>query len=190
MCNRIFRLGSLIVRPGLIVGPKDPTDRFTYWSLRIQKGGTVLVPGTPSRSVQVIDVRDLAAWIVEKVEERATGVYNVTGHPISFEKLLLECQKVCKSDVKLEWVGEEFLTTKEVKDWVELPLYLFSQRNMPGFLSVSIEKALKAGLRLRPLTDTISATLRWNEGRMGHTIQAGLDPAKEKELLDSWRQSQ
>lgn len=185
-----FPARSLIVRPGLIVGPKDPTDRFTYWPLRIQKGGTVLVPGAPSRSVQVIDVRDLAAWIVEKVEERATGVYNVTGHPISFEKLLLECQKVCKSDVDLEWVGEEFLTTKEVKDWVELPLYLFSQRNMSGFLSVSIEKALKAGLRLRPLTDTISATLRWNEGRMGHTIQAGLDPAREKELLDSWHQSQ
>jgi nucleoside-diphosphate-sugar epimerase len=185
-----FLSKTLIVRPGLIVGPNDPTDRFTYWPVRIQQGGTVLVPGSPSRSVQVIDVRDLAAWIVEKVEKRLTGVYNATGQPIAFEKFLSECQKVCKSDVKFEWVSEEFLTTKQVKDWVELPLILFNERNMPGFLSVKIEKALKSGLKLRPLSETIAATLRWNAGRTGHMMQAGLDPAKEKELLDLWDRHQ
>ena len=179
---------SLIVRPGMIVGPNDPTDRFTYWPVRISEGGVVLVPGMPSQSVQFIDVRDLARWIVDMIEKQVTGVYNATGHVMSFEQLLAECQRVCQTNVKLDWVSEKFLLEHQVKDWEELPLWLSSQKNMPGFLNISIEKALKSGLRLRPLSETISATLDWNNQRKEYTPQAGMDRNKEQKVLRLWKE--
>ncbi len=177
---------SLIVRPGLIIGPGDPTGRFTYWPKRIKEGGDILAPGDPKENVQFIDVRDLAAWIVDQVEQQTTGVYNVTGKPMPFQALLAECQNVTQANAQLHWVSEDFLNEHQVQDWVELPLWLSSRRKMPGFLNVSTEKASALGLTLRPLSHTIADILEWDEHRV-NSIQAGLNREKEEELLRLWR---
>src|ERR1700722_1401667 len=171
---------SLIIRPGLIVGPYDPTDRFIYWPRRIKEGGDILAPGNPTENVQFIDVRDLAKWIIDMVEQQATDAYNATGQSMSFETLLAECQRVTQTEATLHWVSEEFLIEHQVQDWVELPLWLSSQRNMPGFLNVSIEKAATAGLTLRPLAETLSAILDWDAQRENVGPQVGLDREKEQ----------
>jgi len=182
-----FPNSALIVRPGLIVGPYDLTDRFTYWANRISKGGDVLAPGNPATHVQFIDVRDLSKWIVDHVESEAVGAYNVTGKPISFESFLTECQKVSQSDVTLHWVSEDFLIEHHVQDWIELPMWLSSARNMPGFFNVNTDKATQAGLAIRPLCDTIAATLKWDTERENVTRQFGLSEEREQELLELWQ---
>jgi len=178
---------SLIVRSGLIVGPGDPTGRFTYWPRRIKDGGDILAPAEPTQNVQFIDVRDLAAWIVDQIENQATGVYNVTGKSIPFQALLTECQQVTHADAKLHWSSEDFLIKHQVQDWVEVPLWLSSERNMPGFLNVSIEKAWCLGLNPRPLADTIADTLEWDAQRVDISSQVGLSREKEKMLLELWQ---
>lgn len=185
--QRYFPEKSLIVRPGLIVGPGDPTGRFAYWPCRIKDGGDVLAPGKPNDHVQFIDVRDLAKWTIDMIEIRATGKYNATGQPTDFEKLLAVCEEVTQSDATLHWVSEDFLIKHQVQDWVELPLWLSSQRNMPGFLNVSVLKACSMGLTFRPLAETISAVLEWEAGRQNVAQQDGMNRKKEEELLKLWR---
>lgn len=179
----------LIIRPGLIVGPLDPTNRFTYWPVRLKKGGETLAPGSPNQLLQVIDVRDLAKWIVAMVEQQATGIYNVTGpaKPINFKQLLKECQDVTNSNVTLAWVDEDFLIEHQIQDWVEIPLWLSYKRNMPGFLNVSIEKALKAGLVFRPISETIKAVLDEDNDKIDKN-QSGLNADKERMLLNQWKE--
>ncbi|MGE3534666.1 MAG: SDR family oxidoreductase [Parachlamydiales bacterium] len=180
---------SLIIRPGLIVGPMDPTDRFSYWPIRINEGGEILAPGSPRQPLQFIDVRDLAKWIVAMVEKKAIGIYNATGPatPLTFEKLLQECQKVSHAASVLTWVSEDFLIQHHIQDWTELPLWLSYKRNMPGFLSVDANKALQAGLTFRPLSETLDAVLDW-ESRRGSQRKIGLAPEKEQALLKQWGQ--
>jgi 2'-hydroxyisoflavone reductase len=187
--RRYFPSKSLIIRPGLIVGPLDPTDRFTYWPVRIAEGGDVLVPGKPTQNLQLIDARDLAKWIVVMVEQKATGTYNATGPATSltFDQLLRECQKFSKKNSTIHWVDEDFLIQHDVKDWVELPLWLSSVRNMPGFLNINAQKAVQAGLTFRPIASTISSLLEWNSSRGNIAKQAGLDREKEKKLLQLWK---
>ena len=179
---------ALIIRPGLIVGPGDNTGRFTYWPCRMKEGGDVLAPNKPSDNVQFIDARDLSKWIVDLVEANATGVFNTTGEPIPFEYLLDECQNVTRVDATLHWVSEDFLLKHQVQDWVELPLWLSSERNMPGFLNVSTAKARLQGLTIRPLSETIRATLEWDAGRTDAVHQCGLSREREQELLRLWEQ--
>lgn len=194
LCEKVvlqyFPDRSLIIRPGLIVGPYDPTDRFTYWPMRIAEGGEVLVPGNPNQKVQLIDVRDLAKWIVDMIEKKATGIYNATGPTASLtlEQVLETCLPFAASDVKLHWVGEAFLLENEVQDWTELPLWLSSKRNMPGFQNINNQKAIQAGLTFRPLSETIEATIKWSSLRKNHQWKAGLNREKEKELLHKWQE--
>jgi len=178
----------LIVRPGLIIGPRDPTNRFSYWPKRVQKGGEILAPGSPDQLLQFIDVRDLAKWIVAMVETQSVGIYNVTGpaQPINFEQFLRECQKVSDSHSTLTWIDEEFLNDHQIQDWVELPLWLSSKRNMPGFQNVSIEKALQSGLTFRPLAETIQIILDQDNATIDQK-QSSLDPEKERALLNMWK---
>ncbi len=129
--HRYFPKNSLIIRPGLIVGPHDPTDRFTYWPIRISEGGEVLAPA--HQIVQFIDVRDLAKWIVQMVEQQAIGIYNATGTPISFNHLLNECQCVTHTTAHINWVNDDFLIKEKVQDWSELPLWLSKERQMSAF---------------------------------------------------------
>jgi 2'-hydroxyisoflavone reductase len=178
----------LIIRPGLIVGPRDPTNRFSYWPLRVMEGGEILAPGSPTQTLQFIDVRDLAKWIVLMIERQETGIYNATGpaSPLSFEGLLTECAQFGNNAVSLTWVTEDFLIEHEVQDWTELPLWLSSKRNRPGFWHIDARKAIKAGLTFRPLTQTISAILDWEEQH--RTAQVGVDRKKEQTLLKLWKQ--
>jgi 2'-hydroxyisoflavone reductase len=173
---------SLHVRAGLIVGPHDPTGRFTYWPHRVERGGDVLAPGSPDRRIQVIDVRDLAEWILRMADAREGGVFNATGPeaPLTFGELLETSRDVSGSAAELTWVDDEFLLEREVGEWMELPLWAPSD---PGIFEADVTRALRAGLTFRPVEDTVGATL----DLAVTTADAGLAPARERELLDEWR---
>lgn len=182
--QQYFPNRSLIVRSGLLIGPYDPTNRFTYWVRRIARGGTILAPA--HQQVQCIDARDLAKWIVLMIERRATGIYNATGQSHDLEDVLHECQNVSGRQDSIVWVDEEFLIKQNIQDWVELPLWLSSRRSMPGFSKINSHKALQADLHIRPLSETISSILDWDEMRKEPQLHAGLDQQKETELLELW----
>lgn len=155
----------LNIRPGLIVGPDDYTDRFTYWVLRVADGGEVLAPGRPDRFVQFIDVRDLAEWIVTMVERKVTGAVNAHGLAETFtmQSVLEECRAASNSDATFTWVSESFLLQENVASWSEMPLWLPEEAapHLAGFMFVSPNKAIQAGLRFRPLSETVRDTLEW-----------------------------
>ncbi len=180
---------SLIIRPGLIVGPYDTTGRFTYWPRRIIKGGEILAPGDPKQQVQFIDARDLAKWIVDMIEKKSTGIYQATGPstPLTFEQFLQTCMKHSQKEAQLYWVDEKFLLDQQVQDWTDLPLWLASKRNMPGFQKMDITKAIQAGLTFRPLSETIADTLSWDLSQSNEKKFTGLEQEKEKKLLQIWK---
>lgn len=188
MPNRV-----LIIRPGLIVGPNDYTDRFTYWPVRVARGGEILAPGRPDRFVQFIDVRDLADWIITMIERKATGAYNAHGvaKTLTMERLLNECKSVAGSDAQFTWASEDFLLDEKVAAWSELPLWLPEEAapHLKGFMFVSPDKAIAAGLTYRPLIETIRDTLAWYETkRANEPLKAGLDRDKERALLYKWHE--
>jgi 2'-hydroxyisoflavone reductase len=195
-CEKIienyFPNHSLIIRPGLIVGPRDPTHRFAYWPLRMIDGGEVLAPGESKQNLQFIDVRDLAKWVVTMVEMRKVGCYNATGPKLclTFEELLKTCMQISRKQTSLTWVSEDFLIKSGVQDWSELPLWLSYKRNMPGFLNVNIAKAVSAGLTFRPLSDTISSIITWEKQHRKEGEQIGIDRVKEQSILKLWHQHQ
>jgi 2'-hydroxyisoflavone reductase len=181
----------LTIRPGLIVGPHDPTDRFTYWPHRTAQGGDVLAPGRPEHRTQIIDVRDLAAWIVRMAEAGQVGIYNATGpdYPLTIGRLLEECKAVSGRDAHFEWVAERFLLDAGVTPWSEVPLWVPEEDpENKGFDSVNCGKAIDAGLRFRPLADTVRDTLAWDATRPADLERrAGLKRECEAELLEAWR---
>jgi 2'-hydroxyisoflavone reductase len=188
----------LVVRPGLIVGPHDPTNRFTYWTSRVARGGEVLAPGPPEKPIQFIDARDLAEWMLRMVEEGTAGVFNASGpdYRLTMGRFLEECRAVSGSDAQLTWVDEQFLTERGVKSWSELPLWIPEPSATHGhFLDANIERALRAGLTFRPLADTIRDTLAWQRTREGRPLpekpgvpqpDVTLTPERERELLAEW----
>ncbi|MBD2261205.1 NAD-dependent epimerase/dehydratase family protein [Pseudanabaena sp. FACHB-2040] len=181
----------LIIRPGLIVGPEDYTDRFTYWVVRVARGGEVLALGRPRRSVQFIDVRDLAEWTVRMIEHQETGVYNANGLPdnLTMGAVLEECKTVTDSDASLTWVSDDFLLQEKVSPWSEMPLWLPEEAapQVKGFMFINCNKAVGAGLSFRPSSDTIKDTLAWHEtNRLNEELQAGIDTGKEQRLLRKW----
>lgn len=180
---------ALIVRPGLIVGPYDPTDRFTYWVRRFAEGGEVLVPGPVHRPVQFIDVRDLAQWTITMVEKRASGVFNATGpaEQLTMEQWVSELENDVPSAGKAIWVAEDFLLSNGVKEWTELPLWISERTNWPGFAAVDIRKAMGQGLTFRSLKETVLDTLQWDVTRSQHDLKAGLKRDVEGELLRKWK---
>lgn len=181
---------ALIIRPGLIVGPYDPTDRFTYWPHRMAIGGEALAPEPRDKLVQFIDARDLAEWIVRMVERGATGVYNANGRPgaLTMTALLDACVRAADSQTTLTWVAEPFLLEQGVGAWIDLPLWIpTSETEMAGFLEGSVTRALAAGLTLRPLDETIGDTLAWDATRpQDAPRKAGLTAEREVELLAAW----
>ena len=182
--GRVFNL-----RPGLIVGPFDPSDRFTYWPQRVARGGEILAPGDPQQTIQFVDVRDLAAWTVQMVEARKTGIYNATGpaQPLSMAEFLNSCQTVIQSDATFTWVAEEFLLAQEVGPFVEMPLWVPASE--AGLDQVHCAKAIEAGLAFRPVAETIRDTLAWHASRpLDIPLRAGLTPERERSLLNAWHQ--
>jgi 2'-hydroxyisoflavone reductase len=178
----------LIIRPGLIVGPSDPTGRFTYWPRRLAQNGEVLVPDRKDQPVQFIDVRDLAEWNIRMVEANQTGIYNATGpaHRLTLQQLLELCQAVSGSDTHLTWVSKAFLLAQEVTPWSELPLWIPCTLGV-GRQAADIHKALDAGLTFRPLTETIHGTLVWDRAHPGTVVQNGsMTPQREADLLHAW----
>lgn len=171
LCEQALPKDALIIRPGLIVGPYDYTDRFTYWVMRLARGGEILAPGRPDRRVQFIDVRDLAEWIVRMIEKNATGVYDATGLPITM-------QAVLGTDASLTWVSEEFLLQENVTPWTELPLWLPHRESL-----INSDQAITAGLTFRDLKETMEAIRQSNPSE---PLRAGLDADKERELLRKW----
>ncbi|MBB6452381.1 2'-hydroxyisoflavone reductase [Salirhabdus euzebyi] len=188
--ERIMPSRNLVVRAGLIVGPFDYSDRFSYWVNRVAKGGEVLAPGRKDKEIQFIDVRDLAEWIIKMVETNVIGVFNATGphFTLTMERFLEECKKLTNSNTTYTWVSEDFLLDKDIKPWTELPLWLPDKWNMSGFLSMNIEKAEKRGLTCRPLKETIRDTLTWESTRTNYERKAGMDINKERKILKWWNQ--
>jgi 2'-hydroxyisoflavone reductase len=188
--NQVFPGRALNVRAGLIVGPHDQSDRFTYWVSRMARGGDVLVPDFLDCLVQAIDVRDLSEWIVHMAETRTGGAYNVTGpqHPYTLEFLLTTAQSCFATPANLLRVSEDFLLAHEVRPWIDLPLWIpSSDPDVVGFSRVSIRKALATGLLFRPLAQTLLDTLSWAQSRSPeHTWRAGLSATREAELLTAW----
>ncbi len=177
----------LNVRAGLIVGPHDLSDRFTYWPYRVAQGGEVLAPDNPDYDVQLIDVRDLAQWILHMVEAQKSGTYNVTGQAgaVMLGDVLATSREISGSDATFTWVSESFLAENEVEPWSQLPLWVGSE--VPGFSLVSCEKAFADGLVIRPLAETIQDTLTWQATRPAdHEWRAGLSREREAELLEKW----
>jgi 2'-hydroxyisoflavone reductase len=178
--GRAFGEGATIVRPGLIVGPHDPTDRFSYWPKRIARGGRVLAPGDPADPLQFIDVRDLAGFVVGLLEDDRAGTFNATGAQFAFEAFLHECIRVSGTDAELVWVASEQLTAAGVDPWTGVPLWIHG----PGSEAVHrvpIERARAAGLAFRPLADTIAAAL---EDDTTPTLEVALSAQREAELLE------
>lgn len=176
---------SLIVRPGLIVGPHDPTDRFTYWVDRIGRDGTVLGPGRPDQPVQVIDARDLAEWTLSMIENRASGTYNACGpeEPLTFESMLRAVKRGTGSDALVVWPTDNLLQAEGVRPRQDLPLWIAKSDNADGLMKVSHYHARGANLQFRPLEDTVRDTWTWVQAR-GTELKLGLDPAKEAELVE------
>jgi len=152
------------VRAGLIVGPHDPTDRFTYWPRRVAEGGRVLAPGRPDRPVQFIDARDLAEWCVRGAEAHTYGVFNAVGPaPTTMAMLLDACRTASRSDAEFVWASDDELVAAEVKPWTELPLWIpEADAQFGGMLLVDNARAVAAGLTFRPVLDTVRATLEWD----------------------------
>ncbi len=182
---------ALLVRPGLVVGPHDKTDRFTYWPARLMRGGAVLAPGRPERLTQFIDVRDLGEWMVRALEENRRGVYLATGPaaPIPFGDVLATCMHVAARrgapPAILRWVDDATLLAREVGPWMEMPFWIpETDADMAGLMRCDNGKARAAGLTFRPLAETIEATLDWDATRpVDAPREAGLAAAKEAEIL-------
>ena len=182
---------SLIIRPGLIVGPRDETDRFTYWPVRIDRGGEVLAPGSPSDPVQFIDGRDLAEWTVRMAENRETGIYNGTGpaKELGIGGMLDGIKSALSSNATFAWADAEFLKQQKVEAWSDMPVWAGDEL---GLSRANISRALAKGLTFRPLGDTARDALAWfkslPQDRQSH-LRAGLTSEREAEVLAAWHKT-
>jgi len=185
---------ALNIRPGLIVGPGDKSDRFTYWPVRVAKGGEVLAPGDGSDPVQYVDVRDLASFIVLGVEKNLTGTYNATGpaKTLTMKDMLEGIKKGTGGDARFTWVATEFLEKNQVAAWSDMPAWVPGNNGREGFTRINSAKAIAAGLKFRPVAATAKDTLAWfrtlPEDRRGKLL-AGITSDKEKEVLAAWHAS-
>jgi 2'-hydroxyisoflavone reductase len=188
--REIFATRAIVVRPGLIVGPHDPTDRFTWWPHRVALGGKLAAPGRPSRTVQFIDARDLARWMVLLAGNDVEGTFNAVGpqEPVAMQALLTVCREVSRSNADITWIDEAFLARSNVQPWKEMPLWVpESDPHAAGFMNVPIARALATGLAFRELRETVADTLAWSRARApGHSWKAGLPADREAVLLRDW----
>jgi len=186
---------TTVIRPGLIVGPRDESGRYTYWPVRISEGGEVMAPGKPSDPVQLIDGRDLAEWTIRMAESRKLGTYNATGPraPMTVSQMLEETKKGVGGDARFTWVDQDFLQEQKVAGWMDMPVWVPQMPDNLGFSAVSIKRALKAGLTFRPLAETARDTLAWYnaqpEDRKAQ-LRGRFTREREKEVLAAWHAKQ
>jgi 2'-hydroxyisoflavone reductase len=184
-----------VVRPGLIVGPGDLSDRFSYWPVRIDKGGEILAPGTPDDPAQYVDAQDLSSWIVRLAESKTLGTFNATGPktPTTISEMLYGIKAVTTSDARFTWVPADFLAEQKVRAWSEMPVWVPAMGATAGFMRVNCSKAYAAGLTFRPLADTAKDTLTWYHSRPPaeqEKARAGIAPEKEQAVLTAWHAKQ
>jgi len=190
-----FPNGAIVVRPHLIVGPGDRSDRWTYWPVRIARGGEVMAPGTPNDPTQYIDARDLAEFDVHLIEQRTLGTFSGVGPlaPLSMGELLYGMRAVVSNAVSFTWVDADFLAEHEVQAWMEMTAWVPPTGDTAGFAAYDNSRAVAAGLKYRPLAESAKDTLHWwqtlPEERRGRT-RAGLAPEKEERVLAAWHASQ
>jgi len=187
-----------IIRPGLIVGRLDRTDRFTYWPVRVAKGGEVLAPGTPNDVTQFIDARDLAEFTIrmaEKGPKDGGGIYNATGPrtPLPMGEFLDHCKRVTGSNARFTWVPWSFLQEQKIRPWRDMTIVVPPDGEAAGFSRRNIDRALAKGLTFRPLDDTIRATLEYNNSRspeerakLDSGLVGGISASREAEVLAAW----
>jgi 2'-hydroxyisoflavone reductase len=179
------------IRPGLIVGPGDDTDRWTYWPERVSRGGEMIAPLGPDQIIQYIDVRDLAEWIVHLIEKKTCGVMNALGpeKPTKLGDLLDSAKKVTKAETKIHWVDDAFMKAENIQPWGDMPAWFPPGPGMDRPAIASNAKAIANGLKFRPLETTVADTLAWHKAERpkDYKLQAGLDPAREQDLVAKWK---
>ena len=187
-----------VLRPGLIVGPHDSTDRFTYWPARAARGGDMLAPGTPKDRIQLIDARDLAAFALDALEQRVVGTFNVISPPgmFSMGDVVGESIRAARSLAKPSpapravWASAAFLEKQKVEGWSDMPVWLDARGQEAAFADTSVARALKEGLKITPIRKTAADTLEWHLKRPEAErtkLKAGIDPAREQEVLKALR---
>ena len=188
-----FPKQALIIRPGLIVGPRDETDRFTYWPVRIDRGGEVMAPGDPTDPVQFIDGRDLAEWVIRMVEKRETGIYNATGpdKTLGVGAMLEGIKAANSSKANFTWVTADFLEEQKVAPWSDMPVWVPSRGEEAGMGRISIQRAVAKGLTFRPLAMTARDTLAWFKSQPAERqkLKAGITAEREAEVLAAWHKA-
>jgi 2'-hydroxyisoflavone reductase len=183
---------TLIIRPGYIVGPGDESDRFTYWPVRVERGGEVLAPGTPADPIQIIDARDLAEWTIRMVEQGTTGSFNAVGpkSKLTMGRMLDDIKKATNSDARFTWIDDKFLSSEKIID--DVPIWTSPHGPEIGYSTMNINKAVSKGLTFRPLADTTRATLEWFRKQPTSrqtTMRAGIKAEREAEVLAAWHAS-
>jgi 2'-hydroxyisoflavone reductase len=183
------------IRPGLIVGPRDRSDRFTYWPVRVVRGGEVLAPGDGADPIQLIDVRDLAAWVLHCIEMEVTGVFNAISPAgqLTMAGMLYGIKGAFVTDARFTWVDAGFLEAAGVNAWTDLPVWVPAVDEYAGFHLTSTEKAVAAGLTFRPLADTARDTYAWHRANRPADYEfgngrAGMSREREAEVLLAWRE--
>ncbi len=187
--ERWFPGRTTVIRPGLIVGPGDPTDRFTYWPVRVSRGGEVLAPGSAADPVQVIDARDLAEWTIRVAEARAIGTFNATGRSVGIGEMLESMRSLAEQPVSFTYADADFLAEMGVQPWSHMPVWVPARGEMAGFSRVSVDRALAAGLTFRPIEQTAADTLAWFRtlpAQRQAQMRAGISPQREAEVLAAW----
>lgn len=206
-----------LIRPGFIVGPGDPYDRFTYWAVRVAKGGKTLAPGQPIDPVQFIDCRDLADFVIRSIEQKIYGAYNANGpaKPFTIGEMLNDCKKAANSDAEFDWVDGDFLQEQHVIPAVDVPIWVPPSGDSAGFHTRAVSKAVGAGMTFRPASDTAKAILEWwpkeveRRNKVGKQMvedltkqgkeipaslkdpakmRAGLTPEREEQVLKAWHE--
>jgi 2'-hydroxyisoflavone reductase len=180
---------ALLIRPGYIVGPGDESDRFTYWPVRVERGGEVLAPGAPADPIQIIDARDLAEWTIRMVEQGTVGSFNAVGpkSKLGMGQMLDVMKKTTKSNASFTWVDDEFLKSEKIID--DIPIWTSTHGSEIGYSTMNINKALRHGLTFRPLAETTTATIEWFRKQTPERqakLRAGIKPEREAEVLAHW----
>ena len=186
-----FGAGATILRPGLIVGPRDRTDRYSYWPVRASRGGDMLCPGNGSDLVQYIDVRDLAEFIVHCLEQKTTGIFNTISDSKTetVKDMVDTCIEVSGADTNAVWADTDFLTEQGVRPWADMPVWVPNAGEMAGLSQIDVSRAFAAGMKIRNRNETALDTLNWfktlSEERQ-ETLRAGIKPEREQEVLAEW----
>ena len=189
--EKAFPGKTTIVRPGLIVGAGDNSDRFSYWPARIARGGEVLAPGNPTDRVQFIDARDLGEWTIRLLEQKTYGIFDATGprDPLTMAEMLYGIKAITTAGAQFTWVPASFLEEQKVSPWMDMPVWVPTEGDSAGFGSRNVSKAVAAGLTFRSLADTAQNTLNFYQARPSERndkARAGIKPEREKEVLAAW----